>query len=279
MVGVRDIDKGTGQAQRLRHGRSLSRTCDSPTVSKSYDEIGRTYVTTRRADPRIACRIHAAIGDVAAVANVGAGAGSYEPAATVVAVEPSQVMIAQRSAGCAPVVRASAERLPLRSGSLDAAMASLTIHHWTDLEAGVAEMTRVARHRVVFFTWREDAIADFWLLADYFPEAAAIDRRHAVPVATLTSLLPGDVTVETVPIPHDCTDGFGAAYWRRPQAYLDPQVRAGMSFFARLEAGAVDAGVARLAAEIASGAWQDKYGDLLELDEVDVGYCLVSASL
>jgi ubiquinone/menaquinone biosynthesis C-methylase UbiE len=104
-------------------------------VSQIYDAIGRTYLATRRADPRIATHIHAAIG-AGTVANIGAGSGSYEPAATVVAVEPSQVMIAQRAVGSAPVVQAAAERLPLRTGSVDVAMASLTIHHWTDVEAG-----------------------------------------------------------------------------------------------------------------------------------------------
>jgi SAM-dependent methyltransferase len=190
-----------------------------------YDDIGRTYRLTRRPDPRIASAIFAALGDASSVVNIGAGAGSYEPEETVLAVEPSQVMIEQRPVGAAPVVQAVAEALPLRDNSVDAALAVLTVHHWRDLTAGVAEMRRVARRRLVFFTWRPERFANFWLL-DYLPEAAETDARQAVPVDRLRTLLgDSDVTVTPVPVPHDCLDGFGAAYWRRPRAYLDPEVR------------------------------------------------------
>jgi SAM-dependent methyltransferase len=247
-------------------------------MAQIYDAIGQTYVATRQPDPRIAAQILAALGDVDSVANIGAGTGSYEPPQTVVAIEPSQVMLDQRPVGSAAEVQAAAERLPLRDGCVDAAMASLTIHHWSDLAAGIAEMKRIARRRLVFFTWREDVIADFWLLRDYFPIAGEADRRNAIPVDTLVGLL-GEANVEPVSVPHDCTDGFGAAYWRRPEAYLDPQVRAGMSFLARLNAAALDTGLQRLETEIASGEWNEKYGDLLALDTLDLGYCLVIAEL
>jgi SAM-dependent methyltransferase len=247
-------------------------------MSQIYDAIGRGYVATRRADPRIAAQIRTALGDADSVANIGAGTGSYEPAQTLVAVEPSQVMLEQRPAGSAAAVRASAERLPLREDCVDAAMALMTIHHWSDVAAGIEEMKRVARRRLVFFTWRPEVTGEFWLLRDYFPDAGRVDRLRAVSVDALVDRL-GDATVEPVPVPHDCVDGFGAAYWRRPEAYLDRQVRAGMSFLARLDEAALAPGLERLTAELADGQWANKYGDLLGLDALDVGYCLVIAEL
>ncbi|WP_157011730.1 class I SAM-dependent methyltransferase, partial [Mycobacterium celatum] len=147
---------------------------------------------------------------MATVANIGAGTGSYEPANTVVAIEPSRVMITQRSVGAAPVVRAMAEHLPIRSDAVDAALAILTIHHWSDVAAGVAEMIRVARRRVVVFTWDDTVFREFWLLREYLPAAADTDTRLAVPIAKLVSLL-GNASIQTVAIPHDCIDGFGGA--------------------------------------------------------------------
>ena len=245
-----------------------------------YDAIGRTYRSTRRADPRIATAVNIAVGDVGSVVNVGAGAGSYEPAQTVLAVEPSSVMIEQRPAGGAPVVQAVAESLPLADKSVDAALAVLTVHHWSDVAAGVAEMRRVARHRLVFFTWRPEKTAVFWLLAEYLPAAAATHAQHAVPVEVLTGLLPDAAsTVEAVPVPHDCLDGFAAAYWRRPQAYLHPQVRAGISMLAGTDEDALRPGLARLDHDIRSGRWAARHAALLELEALDVGYCTVAVDL
>src|SRR5690348_6361411 len=148
----------------------------------AYDTIGRGYAARRRPDPRIAAAIERALGDARSVVNVGAGAGSYEPAGReVVAVEPSAVMIAQRPSDSAPVVRARAERLPFEDGAFDAAMAVLTIHHWDDPAAGVAEMRRVAR-RVVVFGWDMAVAERFWLVAEYLPQIAQLDRLRAVPL-------------------------------------------------------------------------------------------------
>ena len=248
-----------------------------PTVSPAYDVLGIGYARTRRADPRVAAVIRTALGDAASVVDVGAGAGSYEPPTTVVAVEPSAVMIAQRGPGAAPAVRGVAEALPLRDGSVDAALASLTVHHWVDVVAGLREMRRVARRRAVVFTWHPDRIAGYWLLRDYLPGAGRADAAIAVPLDVLTSAVPAAAaTITPVPVPHDCTDGFVAAYWRRPEAYLDPQVRAGMSLFSRADPAEVEAGLARLAADLADGTWAVRNADLLGLDSVDVGYCLVT---
>jgi SAM-dependent methyltransferase len=244
-----------------------------------YDQIGRTYLATRRADDRIAAKIDAALDGAGSIANIGAGTGSYEPTATVVAVEPSQVMIAQRPAGSAPVVQAAAERLPLQDDCVDAAMALMTVHHWSDLEAGMAELRRVARRRLVIFTWDAEVTGQFWLLRDYFPAVADVDARHAVPVRRLVDLLGRSARVEPVLIPHDCVDGFGAAYWRRPEAYLDPTVRAGMSFFARLDDAELGPGLHRLADDLDSGRWHERYADLQGRDVLEVGYRLVVATV
>jgi SAM-dependent methyltransferase len=238
-----------------------------------YDEIGRTYASTRRPDPRIEATIRAALGDAASVVNVGAGAaGSYEPPQTVLAVEPSAAMIAQRPHGAAPAVQATAERIPLADGACDAALAVLTIHHWSDQERGLSEMRRVAG-RVVVLTWDPDYAEAFWLVRDYLPESSALDRRRMPAIAAVSGWM-GGARVMPVPVPHDCVDGFFGAYWRRPEAYLDPGVRAGMSNLARLGAP-VERAAAALRADLDSGAWRERNRDLLDLDELDLGYRLL----
>lgn len=243
-----------------------------------YDSIGQTYRTTRRPDPRIAAAITDALGDAVSVVNVGAGAGSYEPAQTIAAVEPSRVMIAQRPRGSAPALQAVAEHIPLRGGCADAALAVLTVHHWSDVAAGVAEMRRIARRRMVFFTWWPQNFTSFWLLSEYLPEAAKTDAMLAGRIRELPGLLPG-AEVRPVPVPHDCADGFAAAYWRRPEAYLDPAVRAGISIFAKTGDEALRGGLSRLADDLRTGRWHDNHADLLHLDSLDVGYRLVTAEL
>lgn len=222
------------QRRRLRRQRYLVTLMPEPVsgagIQARYDQTGQTYSRTRQPDPRISAVINEALLGMATVANIGAGTGSYEPANTVVAAEPSRVMIAQRPRGCAPAVRAVVEHLPIRSNAVDAALAVLTVHHWSDLDHGVAKMRRIARRRVVIFTWNHDVLRSFWLLREYLPAAARTDADLAIPIARLTSLL-GDPTIIPVPVPHDCVDGFGGAYWRRPHAYLDPTVQAGMSLF------------------------------------------------
>ncbi|HEX4994408.1 MAG TPA: class I SAM-dependent methyltransferase [Methylomirabilota bacterium] len=239
-----------------------------------YDTIGVGYRALRRPDPRIAAAIVSALGPAASVLNVGAGAGSYEPAdRRVVAVEPSREMIRQRPAGAAPVVQASATALPFRAGAFDAALAVLTVHHWPDRARGLAELRRVARDRVVILTWEPDA-AGFWLVEDYFPELVAIDRAIFPTRDELEHSL-GPVELRPLPIPHDCVDGFLGAYWRRPRAYLDPAVRGAISTFSKL--GDVAAGLARLRNDLEDGTWSRRHGPLLERAELDLGYRLVVA--
>ena len=206
--------------------------------------------------------------------NVGAGTGSYEPSGRgTVAVEPAAVMIAQRAPAAAPCVRAFAEHLPFHDGTFDAGLAVLTIHHWSDWRAGLRELVRVTRRRVVISTWDPESDG-FWLLQDYMRAMIERDRQRFPGLGALREEL-GDIQVQPVPIPHDCTDGFLGAYWRRPAAYLDPAIRSGISSFARPD---FDAGLARLAVDLASGAWARKHGDLVERTELDVGYRLVVAA-
>lgn len=242
-----------------------------------YDTIGVDYAAMRREDPRIAARIRAALGEARSVLNVGAGAGSYEPPdLDVTAVEPSEVMRAQRAPDAAPVVSAGAERLPFPDGSFDAAMAILSDHHWSDHDRGLAELRRVARDRVVLFTWDPGTAGDAWVVRHYFPGFQRLCPPGYALERTLARL--GGGRIEPVPVPHDCVDGFFHAYWRRPHAYLDPEVRAGISVFSLLAAAEVDEGVRRLRADLESGEWHRRHGGLEGLDELDLGYRLVVAT-
>jgi SAM-dependent methyltransferase len=234
-----------------------------------------TYSASRRADPRIAAHVRAALGDARSVVNVGAGAGSYEPEdLEVIAVEPSPGMIAQRSS---PAIEGLAEALPLADDCADAAMAVLTVHHWSDLAAGLREMRRVARRRVVVLHFDVAVAARFWLVEEYLPEIAEQERDFPTP-ADIVALLDAPAEVLPVPVPHDCTDGFLGAYWRRPAAYLDPVARAAISSFTALGDGAVP-GLERLRADLESGAWEERHADLLDREALDIGYRLVVASL
>ena len=245
-------------------------------MQETYDRIGLGYGGERRSDPRWAVAIDAALGDARRVVNVGAGTGSYEPGhRDVTAVEPSATMVAQRPSGSAPVIRASAEALPLANGAFDVALAVLTTHHWPDVAAGIAEMRRVAARQVVV-TW--DPLwfeREFWLLRDYLPEIGVHDRALPTLDAVLAHL-PG-AQVSALPVPHDCVDGFLGAYWRRPAAYLDQRVRASMSGFALLPPAVVARGLDRLRQDLASGDWQRANAALLDLEAFDLGYRLVVA--
>ncbi|HEX9964393.1 MAG TPA: class I SAM-dependent methyltransferase [Allosphingosinicella sp.] len=240
-------------------------------MSGRYDRIGLNYAELRKPDPRIAATIDSALGDARTVLNVGAGAGSYEPAGReVTALEPSAAMIRQRAASAARIVQGRAEDLPFGDSSFDSAMAILTVHHWADREKGLREMRRVTGGPVVILTY-DPAFRGFWL-ADYIPGLVALDEAQMPRLGDYEPVL-GPAAIVPVPIPHDCTDGFLAAYWRRPAAYLDPRVRAAMSSFWAL--GDVSQALARLEADLESGAWADRYGHLVALDALDCGYRLV----
>jgi SAM-dependent methyltransferase len=244
-------------------------------METDYDRIGRSYTFTRQPDPTIAALITEALGDVRSLVNVGAGAGSYEPTQmTVVAVDPSIEMIRLRPSGSAPAVRARAESLPFPSRAFDAALAVLTIHHWTSIAAGLQELRRVAARRVVILTYDPAWNERLWLVQHYFPEIIDLDRKDLPTLDQLAQWL-GGIEVREVPIPGDCKDGFLGAFWRRPEAYLHPDIRRGISMFNKLPSDVVDRGIARLSYDLRSGRWERLFGHLRGQNTADLGYRLV----
>ena len=246
-------------------------------MTPRYDTIGRDYSRHRRPDPRIEAQIHAALGDARTVLNVGAGTGSYEPTdRVVIALEPSPVMIAQRRPDAAPVVVGCAETLPFRDGAFDAVLALLTVHHWDDVDAGLRELRRVAPRQLVL-TWEpaEMTAESFWLTRDYVPQVTAAEWDYAALPEVVAGL--GAALIAPVPIPHDCRDGFLRAYWRRPEAYLDPDVRGSISALALVDDADLAPGLARLRDDLGSGVWHARNADLLDSEALDLGYRLVVA--
>jgi len=244
-------------------------------MTTAYERLGVGYAAGRRADPRWQAAIDEALGDARTVVNVGAGTGSYEPAdRLVIGVEPSPTMIAQRSARSAPVVRATAERLPFEDGCFEAALGVLTLHHWTDWAAGVREARRVAA-RIVLVHFDPVPHTQFWLARDYLPELADVWRR--VPSAVDVAGALGGAVVSALPVPADCLDGFLPAYWQRPQAYLRPEIRSTMSGLQLLDDEVLAKAVARLAVDLEDGTWHRKNSDVEGLVELDVGFRLITA--
>ncbi|MES2604223.1 MAG: class I SAM-dependent methyltransferase [Pseudomonadota bacterium] len=245
-----------------------------------YDTIGHGYSRTRREDPRFAAQIHAALGNARTVVNVGAGTGAYEPADRhVIAIEPSDVMAAQRPLELAPAIRASADSIPLRDRSVDAAMAVLSVHHWdAGCEKGVRELRRVAREAVVILTYDATVSGAMWLMADYLPEVAAMDLRIFPPPEQLAEWLGGKVQITTLPIPNDTPDWMLGAFWAHPERVLDANARAATSGFSRMPANVVDRVVAAVSRDLASGLWDDRHGHLRSLAEFDAGLRLIVAT-
>jgi hypothetical protein len=238
-----------------------------------YESIGRSYAATRREDPRIAAQIHKTLVGVRILLNVGAGTGSYEPNnIQVVAVEPSLTMIRQRDAKRGKVVRAVAEDLPFRDRCFDAAMALWTVHHWKDLKRGFRELQRVSRRVVLVLG--TDRLNQLWLTRDYFPSMAQV-RRPAAKLEALYDILGNEVRIDPLMIPIDCEDGFSSAFWGRPEAYLDPVVRHGISTFQLLTRADLENGLHKLRRDLTSGDWDRRHGRLRTLSEFDCGLRLV----
>jgi SAM-dependent methyltransferase len=182
-------------------------------------------------------------------------------------------MLSQRPRSAAPAVRGVAEALPFQDQAFDVVLAVLSVHHWNDQPRGLEECARVARDRVVILTWDPDA-EGFWLVRDYFPEMLDIDRRLFPSMEWLGAAL-GPIHVQPLPIPSDCVDGFLGAYWRRPEAYLDKEVRAGISTFSRL--GSIDPQLEQLKRDLTSGTWERRNSELRHRSDLDMGYRLVVA--
>jgi SAM-dependent methyltransferase len=239
-----------------------------------YDQHGAGYSAGRRTDPRIAARIQAALGDARTVVNVGAGTGSYEPDDRwVLAVEPSATMRAQRPPGAAPAIDARAEALPLDDDAVDAAMACVTIHHWQPRDAGLAELRRVARGPVVVFTFDLDRLPDWQL--ELLREGIELERPRFGSIDEVAAALGGSTRVESIATPADCADGFFEAFWNRPEALLDPEVRASQSLWQLLDPGVEERIVSRLATALDSGAWDAEHGQLREQTSFDGSLRLV----
>jgi SAM-dependent methyltransferase len=242
-----------------------------------YDRIGHGYAATRREDPRFRACIHAALGEARTVVNVGAGTGSYEPRDRhVIAIEPSDVMAAQRPRELAPAIKATADCLPLRDGSVDAAMSVLSLHHWDDArERGIRELRRVATGPVVLVTYDPVVSRAMWLIADYLPEVGELDRRSFPSMPQLSSWLGEGTRIDAVPIPRDTCDWMFGSFWAHPERVLDATARSGTSGFSRIEPAVVDRVVAAVRRDLADGTWDARYGHLRALDAFDVGLRLV----
>jgi SAM-dependent methyltransferase len=242
-----------------------------------YEVGGVGYAVQRRTDPRIASYVHAALGQARTIVNVGAGAGSYEPTdREVTAVEPSAAMRAQRPSHLAVAVDAAAEQLPFADNTFDAAMATVTIHQWSDTERGLQELRRVTRGPVVILTFDGDALDLLWL-AEYAPELIAAERRRYPKIEHVQRVLGGVSTVAPVPIPIDCVDGFTEAYYARPDMFLDPAVRRSQSAWGFIDDLATERTVSRLQADLASGAWDRRFGSLRQQPEFVGSLRLVTA--
>jgi|SRR6185312_8552500 len=227
-----------------------------------YSGLAADYAEVRRPDPRVGAQLAAALGDARTVVNVGAGTGSYEPTdRTVVAVEPSAAMRARRDPALPPAIDATAGELPFDDGSFDAALAVFTVHHWPDLEAGLAEMRRVTRGPVAILTADPEALGDLWL-AEYAPEFHATERRRYPSVGRIEAGLGGPVEVRPLRIPLDCTDGFADAFYGRPEAMLEPAVRRAQSAWSFVAGADQDRFATRLRADLDAGAWDARFAHL-----------------
>ena len=241
-----------------------------------YDTIGTDYSTRRRTDPRVETQLFAELRGATRIINIGAGTGSYEPEGVdLVAVEPSAEMIAQRAPGSHPVRQASAEDLPFEDASFSHAMTLLSMHHWQDRDRAFREINRVTTEKFVALTWDPNA-ERFWLTRDYFPEIHEVDRKIFPDLDELVNYFDG-VEMRPLLIPSDCRDGFLAAYWKRPEAYLDSRVRQSISSFAKMEDPSE--GLQRLEADLESGAWAEKNAELAEAGSWDAGYRIVRANV
>jgi hypothetical protein len=246
-----------------------------PAGDVDYDAAPPAYARVRRPDPHLAAVIGAALGDARTVLNVGAGAGSYEPPdREVTAVEPSASMRAQRPAGLAAATDAVAEDLPFGDGQFDAAMAIITVHQWPDLEAGLGELRRVTTGPVVVATFDPARLRQFWL-RDWGPALLASEAGRMPALDRIAAGLGGPVRTEVARLPLHCTDGFVTAFYGRPEALLQAEVRRAQSAWNFLPDGAEDQIVAELGAAIESGRWDAAYGALRTTAYYDGGYRLV----
>lgn len=241
-----------------------------------YDDIGKGYAVTRCTDPKIAEQLYSELQGATRIVNIGAGTGSYEPEdVELVAVEPSSEMISQRKPGSHKVEKASAEKLPFKNNSFSHAMTVNSMHHWEDRELAFSEINRVATERFVAITWDPNS-TPFWLTRDYFPEIYEMDKRIFPRLEELNKYF-DEFEVKPLRIPSDCEDGLLAAFWKRPEAYLDSQIRQSMSPFSKIKN--LSLGLKRLEDDLVSGAWAENNHAILGLSFLDVGYKVISSRI
>lgn len=227
----------------------------------NYDAPGIEYSSYRQTDPRIFAHILTALDNAQTVLNVGAGAGSYEPTDRyVIAVEPSVAMRAQRQLkNKVPAVNAYADNLPFDDNSFDASTAFVTVHHWPDMNKGLKELRRVTKNKVIIMTFDPEALDDFWN-AQYFPEVIEVEKKRYPTIEFIKTALGGHCEVQKIPIPLDCIDGFQEAFYGRPEAFLNKQVRQSQSAWGFITPELEEKYVKDFAEELTSGEWDRKYG-------------------
>ncbi len=235
---------------------------ERPAGDFNYEQLGIDYSAIRRPEPRFGALIRSAFDTSKSLLNVGAGAGSYEPDdMDVVAVEPSASMRAQRPSNLVRAIDATAENLPFEDNSFDASLASITVHQWSNLEAGLREMRRVTKGPVVFFTFEPLSLQKYWL-SDYAPEMMSYESGRMPGFDLIESYLGGSIEIVPVPIPSDCVDGFAEAFYGRPEAFLDERVRRAQSAWGFVSRDVEVASVELLRTELENGSWDLKHGEL-----------------
>ena len=253
-----------------------------------FDKIGGTYNRTRSADKRIVSELVRLLGlqKGTTIADVGAGTGNYSIAMAkagykIKAIEPSTAMISHSLqdldvewlVGCA-------ENIPLRTGSVDAAISILALAHFSDIEHSFSEMARISNNGpIVIFsfdpeigkrTWMYDYFPFFWDLFSDIPTA----KEMVNILGRYTNLTPQIIPFE---LPSDLTDNFAAAAWKNPHLYLEPEYRNNISSFRMTDPQIVDKSVKQLASDLESGRWNQLYGNVQHLDKYDAGYFFILA--
>lgn len=256
----------------------MPRMSDGSAGDADYAVISRSYTDHRVPEPRIARIVHEALGGARTVLNVGAGAGSYEPAdREVTPVEPSASMRAARPAHLPAAVDAVAEDLPFADGAFDAAMTTFSVHQWGDLPAGLAELRRVTAGPVAVLTCDPGLVRDFWLY-EYAPEVLDTEARRYPSPKSLAEGLGGNVRTIPVPIPLDCSDGFNEAYYGRPERLLDEGARLSCSAWSFVGEEVERRFVGHLSRDLADGTWDRRHGRLRALPELVGSLVLVVSS-
>ncbi|MBO3460134.1 class I SAM-dependent methyltransferase [Aetokthonos hydrillicola Thurmond2011] len=254
-----------------------------------YDSIGKKYSTTRVPDHRIVKSLIKLLNltQGSIIADIGAGTGGYSLALAdegflIYAIEPSSVMRTQAIAD--PQVEwfiGYAEALPLPDKSVDALISILAIHHFSNLEKSFREMHRVVNGGAILLLTFDIRLSQKIWLYDYFPwlwEDASRFLTLEEQIELIEFNTQRNVEIFPFLLPYDLSDLFAAAAWRRPDLYLKPEVRAGISSFALTHTSWLEQSINSLSTDLKNGQWEAKYGEILKLTEIDMGYRFLLAS-